>query len=469
MTTAVWIVYGILLGYFLAMNLTHAGFLLASLRQNRTRSREVRHTDLHRLAASAVTIPVSVIVPAFNEEAVILESVLSILRSAHPEFEVIVVNDGSTDQTLDVLREQFGLDRRDIFRPTPIVTQPVRSVYCSREVPNLLVIDKDNGGEADAVNSGVNYSSYRYVLHTDADCVFEPDTLLRTIRVVSFDPRRVIALAGQLRPANGLVMQHGSIVERGLPSRLVERFQVVEYLSAFLTHRLAWSAFNASPVMAGGFSAWRRDVVLDLGGYATDLTHEDIELTVHAHEHFRRKRIPYRLLTIPDAVIWTQVPPTWRDLFMQRKRWQRVVFEVIWKYRRMLFNPRYGAVGVVTMPYLFLYEALGPFVEAFAYLFTGALAVLGILGVNALLLFLALSWAVTAVSRLTSLLLDVVFFDVYRPADVARLAILSVLEPIVYRPLLLPVRMYAFLEFVRGHKTHETLSRSAVGTHVSEA
>jgi cellulose synthase/poly-beta-1,6-N-acetylglucosamine synthase-like glycosyltransferase len=464
MTGAVWVIYGLLLSYFVALNLLHIGFLIAGLWANRLRAMQGTYTDFERLEFSGATIPISVIIPAFNEQTVIRESVLSFLGSRYPEFEVIVVNDGSTDATLAVLNEQFDLYRADTFGPTPIATKPVHAVYRARRAVNLTVIDKENGGEADAVNAGVNRARYRYILHTDADCVCEPATLLRTIREVNFDPRRVIALGGQLRASNGLVIRDGAIVDRRLPRRLVERFQTIEYMSVFLTHRLAWSSINGVPVVAGGFSAWRRDVVIELGGYATDVTHEDIELAVHAHEHFRRNRVPYQLAMSPDAVIWTQVPPTWGDLMLQRKRWQRVMFEVVWKYRRMIFNPRYGVAGLITMPYLLLYEAIGPFVEIFAYVFAVVLALLGVLDFQALLLFLALSFLLTAATRLVSLLTDVLFFGTYDTVDVAKLAVLAIVEPLIYRPALLPARAYAFVEFLRGRKTHEQLGRVAVSS-----
>ena len=468
MTTVIWIVYGILLAYFTVLGLIQVGLLVGGLRQNWIGSQQARHTEFGRLASSAATIPVSVIVPAFNEEIVIRDCVLSILGSDYAEFELIVVNDGSTDRTLEVLREEFSLDLCDRFRPLPLHTQPVRGVYRSDRIPNLLVIDKLNGGQADAVNAGINHAQYRYLLHTDSDCVLEPDTLLRTIRPAVFDPGTVIAMAGQLRPANGLVVRDGAIIKRRVPRRLIERFQTVEYLSAFVTNRIAWSAINGSPVVAGGFGAWRRDAVLDLGGQAIDTTHQDIEMTIHAHEYFRRKRLPHRLMTVPDAVIWTQVPATWRDLFNQRKRWQRVVYEVVWKYRRMLFRPRYGTVGLVTMPYLLLYEALGPFVEVFAYAFTGALAVLGILDWRALLVFLAFSVSFTALIRLASLLRDVVLFDMYSVREVGTLALVALVEPIAYRLVLLPVRIYAFIEFLKGRQTHEQLSRSTLTAQPAE-
>ena len=343
MSYAIQIIYAVLLSYFLVLNLGTFGFVLMAIGENRVRQRQAQYTDLERVIGSDATIAVSVIVPAYNEEAVIRDTVLSVLASRHPQFEVIVVNDGSTDATMDVLHESFELELRDVFYPQPIETQRVRAVHRSRRHRNLWVVDKENGGEADACNAGVNIAYYPYILHTDADCVFEPDALVRVLHAINFDPRRIIGIGGQLRPSNGLRIRDGRIIGSRLPRSLVARFQVVEYMSAFLAHRLAWSRLNAVTVVAGGFGVWRRDVVIELGGYATDVTHEDIELTINAHRQFRRGRVPYRIVIVPDATIWTQVPSTWEGIRSQRKRWQRIVLEVLWKYRRMLFNPRWWA------------------------------------------------------------------------------------------------------------------------------
>ena len=456
------IIYALLMSYFITLNLSTLGFIVIGIGENRTRRRQAQYTDFARLEHSHATVALSIIVPAYNEEAIIRDTVLSILGSRHPQFEVLVVNDGSTDDTLDVLRESFDLELRDVFYPQPIETEPVRQIYRSRSHPNLWVIDKDNGGEADACNAGVNIAYHPYVLHTDADCIFEPDTLIKVVRAINFDPRRTIAIGGQLRPANGLIVRDGRIVESRLPNSLVARFQVVEYMSAFLSHRLAWSRLNAAPVIAGGFGVWRRDVVVDLGGYATDVTHEDIELTIHAHRHFRANKVPYRIVTVPDATVWTQGPTTWRDITRQRKRWQRIVLETLWKYRTMLFNPRYGSVGMLTMPYLLIYEGLGPFVEVFAYLFVIVLACVGLLDAQSCVLFLAFSIGLSAVIRLAGVILDVAFFDTYGRRDVVRLALLAILEPVVYRPVLLIPRMLAMREFLIGHKRHETLTRTTM-------
>jgi cellulose synthase/poly-beta-1,6-N-acetylglucosamine synthase-like glycosyltransferase len=455
MSQAIQIIYALLLSYFLVLNVGTVGFVLMAIGENRLRQRQAEYTDLDRLIRSNATIALSVIVPAFNEEAVIRDTVLSVLASRHPQFELIVVNDGSTDATMDVLHESFELELRDVFYPQPIETQRVRGVYRSLRHRNLWVLDKDNGGEADACNAGVNIAYFPYILHTDADCVFEPDTLVRVLRAINFDARQIIGIGGQLRPSNGLQIRDGRIIGSRLPRSLVARFQVVEYMSAFMTHRLAWSRMNAVTVVAGGFGVWRRDVVIELGGYATDVTHEDIELTINAHRQFRRGRVPYRIVIVPDATIWTQVPSTWNAIRMQRKRWQRIVLEVLWKYRTMLFNPRYGLVGMLTMPYLLVYEGLGPFVEAFAYLFIAVLAIFGVLNVEFLLVFLAFSIGLSAAIRLAALLIDVVFFATYDRRSVVHLGLLALVEPLIYRPMLLGPRLYAFVEFLSGHKAHE--------------
>jgi cellulose synthase/poly-beta-1,6-N-acetylglucosamine synthase-like glycosyltransferase len=463
MSEAVKLVYALLIGFFATMNVGYLVLLFLGIGQARRRTHQQRFTRFDPIAASPATVPISVIVAAHNEETVICNSVMSMLRSQHPEFEVIVVNDGSTDGTLDALKRRFELEPRDAFYPAPLKTARVRAVYRSPKFPNLWVIDKENGRQADAANAGVNIARYRYIAQADADCVFEPETLLRAVRVVNFDPARVIGAAGQLRLSNGLDVQDGEILHSRLPRRWVERFQVIEYMAAFLTHRLGWGLLNGVPVVSGGFGIWRKDVVVGVGGYATDVTHHDLELTVAAHEHFRSRGIAYEIPQVPDSIVWTQAPATWKDLRSQRKRWQRHLLEVLWKYRQMLFNPRYGTVGLITMPYMLIYEGLGPLVEAFSYAFVGVLAILGLLDVRALLVFIAFSSGLSAVLRLGALFTDVSLFATYRRGEIAKLAIAAILEPVVYRPTQLPGRIRAFSEFLRGYVGHEAVPRADMG------
>ncbi len=453
-----------LLGYFLTLNclyLAITGAALNDLRRHRSRR---QYVDLDALSSSPTILPVSIVIPAYNEEVVLRETVTTILASAYPEFEVIVVNDGSTDSTLEMAIREFALEPRDVFHPSPLGSAPVRGTYRSRRYPNLWLVDKQNGGAADALNAGLNLARYPFVAHLDADCVVEPDALMLSMQPINFDPDEVVIVGAHLRVANGLEIDDGRITASALPRRLVERFQLLEYLSAYVLNRLGWGRLNAIPVISGGFGIWPKRVVLELGGFSTTETHFDIEATIHAHAWLRSSGVRYRMLNVPDAVVWTQAPTTWRDLFVQRKRWQRVVFEVLWKYRRLILNPRYGYVGMVSMPYLLVYEGLGPFVETFSYVAVAVLAVLGLLSVQALVLFLCFAFGLTALIRILSLLADVLYFKVYSRRSLATLAALAFFEPLVFHLAQLPYRIAAFYEFLRGEHTHETMTRETIGT-----
>jgi cellulose synthase/poly-beta-1,6-N-acetylglucosamine synthase-like glycosyltransferase len=455
-----YVFYLLILGYFISLNAGYLTLVALSYLEAARAIRRARITDFKQLAASPLTVPVSVVVAAHNEERSVVDFVYSALKSKHPEFEVIVVDDGSTDDTVGVLQREFALETAESFRPAPIGThESVHRVYRSRQFPQLAVISKRNGGKADAVNTGVNLARFRFVFITDADSLLHPEALIRASRALNDDPGRVCGLGGQLRIKNGLRITKGEVVGQRLPSSLVTRFAMVEYLGAFLGNRLGWSRINGVPVLSGGFNMWRRDVLVGLGGMASDTTHEDIEFTVRAHEELRRRGEPYQLAYLPDPVVYTEVPGTWKDLYRQRKRWQRVLYEVVWKFRKMWFNPRYGTVGLVTMPYLLVYEAIGPWVEVASYIVVGVLFALGFLDLQLLLLFLLLSWGLMAVIRILSIFLDVHFFDPFPPRAIVNLLFLALLEGAVYRPVVLVARLHALIEFLVGHKGWEKMAR----------
>ncbi len=469
MSTTVEIIFVALLGYFLVLNCLYLAITVAALFDLRRQNSRQRYVDLDHLSSSAATLPVSIVMPAYNEELVLRDAVMGILASDYPEFEVIVVNDGSTDATLEVAIRDFQLEPRDIFHPSPVPTTPVRGIYRSRLYPNLWVVDKQNGGGADALNAGLNIARYPYVAHMDADCVAEPDALMRSMRPINFEADEIVIVGAQLRISNGLELKNGRITSGALPRRLVERFQLVEYLSAFVLNRLGWGRLNAMSVVSGAWGVWPKRVLVDLGGFSTTETHCDIEATIHAHAELRPAGVPYRIINVPDAVVWTQVPSTWHDLLVQRKRWQRVVFEVLWKYRRLCFDPRYGYFGMIGMPYLVVFEALGPFIEVVSYVLVVVLAVLGLLSIKAVLLFLCFSFGLTALTRILSLLADVIYFKVYNRESLLVLASLAFLEPLIFHTVQLPHRLAAFYEFLRGRRTHETMSRQSMGPAAKSA
>lgn len=421
-----------------------------------------RQRQLEKAGVDGRPVPaVSAIVTAYNEELVLRQSVLSLLGSDHPDFEVIVVNDGSEDRTLELACEAFNLERSERSFDAPVPSEAIRGLYRSRDFPNLWFIDKVNGGSGDAANAGLAVARHPYVAHFDADCILEPEALREAVERLEASGRDAIAVGGHVRVGNALAVEDGKVGQVPVPKRMVERFQMIEYLSAFMTVRVGWGLFNSMPVISGAFGMWRRDAVIAFGGFASEPTHFDIATTWRAHEYFRRQREPYRITHAATPTLWTQVPSTWRDLARQRKRWQRVVYEVLWIHRTMLFNPRYGVVGMVGMPYLFIYEAIGPFVELFSYAFVIYLAITGDLNLDLLILFLAVSFGLTAIVRVTGLLVDARYLHPYRVRTLVGLSVLAFFDPAIYHPALLLPRSYALYEFLRGRRQHDPSRRTA--------
>lgn len=231
MTSGAEVIFVALLGYFLVLNSLYFAIAVGGLLTLR-RERALRYIDLGALARSATTLPVSVLVPAYNEEAILSHVVKSILASNYPELELIVVNDGSTDGMVAAAIREFDLTACEVFHPRPVVTKHIRVTYHSRRHPNLWLIDKENGGAADALNAGLNLARYPCVIHIDADCIVEPDSLMRLMRPINFAPGELVVAGAHLRLTNGLNVDEGRIVGGSLPKRLVERFQLIEYLSA---------------------------------------------------------------------------------------------------------------------------------------------------------------------------------------------------------------------------------------------
>lgn len=453
------LVMGALLGYFVTLQVAYFALLALGVVGNRRRSAALRATDAERVRRSELTVPLSVVIPAFNEAGSVLDTIRSALASDFPEFEVILVDDGSTDDTIERLDRVWHLVPRARPPRGRLPTAPVRQVYRSRIEPRLWVVEKENGGKADAANAGVNVAHYRYVVLTDADGVYAPDGLARMVQPINADPGGIVGLGATIGVLNGCELVEGRVLAERVPDSWIARFQLLEYSSAFVANRVGWSELNAVPVLSGGVSCWRKDAIEELGGFARDTTHEDLETTIRLHRRFREAGRPYRIVYIPDTVLWTEVPHTWRGLYRQRKRWQRALFETVWLNRDMIFDPRYGTVGVLLMPYLLLYEALGPFVELAAYLITAVVLVLGLVDASILIAFLLTAAGLVTALRLAGLVTELVWHEARPLGDVARLGVTALLEYWVYRPFLAVARLHAFVEFARGHRGHERAHR----------
>jgi glycosyltransferase involved in cell wall biosynthesis len=307
-----------------------------------------------------------------------------LLAFDYPEFEVIVVNDGSDDRTLERVREAFALEPYAVFVRHVFGSQPVRGIYRSADHPNLVVLDKVNGGKADAWNAGLNVARYRYVCGVDADTVFDRKALLKVMRVAVQDPARIVGVTSQIttarEPEQAMAAPPG---RRPIDLGPLVVYQHLDFLRAFVNNRLAWSRLGFMLCSPGGFQIWRRDVLEEVGGYSTAFTCEDIELTFRVHERFLRERRDYRIHCLPDSIGVTEGPDSVAKLVAQRERWQRVINETVVHYRRMWFNPRYRTVGLIGTPFYLLTEVLSPAIELVALAALVASVALGVFELDA--------------------------------------------------------------------------------------
>ncbi|HWG60108.1 MAG TPA: glycosyltransferase [Streptosporangiaceae bacterium] len=378
-------------GFFVAFVAVNSMLLCLATVQLRRYQARSHSSALRRTLRSPLAPPIAVLVPAYNEASGIADSVRSLLALDYPRLEVVVVNDGSTDETLQHLIDVFDL--RPVQRPTPpfVTHKPVRGVYAARSQLRLLVIDKDNGGKADSLNAGINFATCPLVCSVDADSILEQDALAKTAMPFVEDPERTVATGGMVRIANGCRIDRGRVTEAHLPRSALAMFQVVEYMRAFFGTRTGWTALNGLLIVSGAFGMFRRDAVIGVGGYRTDTVGEDMELVVRLHRTFRDARRPYRIVHVADPVCWTEAPESTRILRRQRRRWQRGSMETLLFHWRMLLNPRYGVVGLLALPALLLFEIVGPILELSGYVIITAGLVLGLISPPAFLLFLALA------------------------------------------------------------------------------
>ena len=450
------------LAYLVLTTVLAIVFLVVGALENAVRKLEEGSTDYDTLASSRFTIPVSVIVAAYEEEAVIESTVRSLLAFDYPEFEVVVVNDGSTDGTLERLRDAFELEPYQVFVRRVFETAEVRALYRSASHPNLVVVDKENGGKADSWNAALNVARYRYVCGVDADTVFDRDALLRVMRVAVQDPARIVGVTSQIttarEPERMVALPRG---QRTVGHRVLDVYQHLDFLRAFVNNRLAWSRLGFMLCAPGGFQIWRRDVLEELGGYSTAFTCEDIELTFRAHERFRREGRDYLVHSLPDSVGITESPDTVAKLVSQRERWQRVIDETVVHYRRMWFNPRYGSVGLVGAPFYLLTEVLSPAIELVALGALAAALALGRFDPTLFAAFLATVAFVNAALTAGAILLDDLQSRLYRKRDLARLLALAPLDLVLYRPIIAWARFKGSWRFLRRDKSWNKFARNA--------
>jgi cellulose synthase/poly-beta-1,6-N-acetylglucosamine synthase-like glycosyltransferase len=420
--------------FFLLLN---GGYLLLNLMSLRALHRRGQEQFLDKVprAYSGLEPPVSILVPAYNEAATIAASIRSMLQLTYPEFEIIIINDGSKDATLDVLVREFKLLPFPEAYRRQLATREIRQVYRSTRFPNLRVIDKVNGGKADSLNAGINASRYPLFCGVDADSILQRDSLEKVVEPFLRDPT-VVATGGTVRVANGCEVSGGFLTRVGLPKNIWALFQVVEYLRAFLFGRLGWSAINGMLIISGAFGVFRKDAVILAGGYRPDTIGEDMELVVRMHRLLRARGQPYRVEFVPDPVCWTEAPEDYKTLRNQRIRWQRGLSESLSANWGLMFSRNGGAPGWLAFPFMLVFEWLGPLVEMFGYLFMLYAVLVGAISWQAFGAFLFVAVGLGILLSASGLLLEEMSFHVYpKGKQLLLLGLVVLVENLGYRQL----------------------------------
>ena len=427
--------------------------------------RRLSSFHVEEVAASADVPPITLLVPMFNEGVVAREAVEALLAVEYPAKEVLVIDDGSTDDTLRVLTEAFDLVATGRPATAELGHEPVRSVFRSRSRPELWVLTKANGGgKADAVNAGLAYCRTPLFCLLDGDSLLARDALLRAVRPF-LDDARTVAVGGTVGILNGCPVRHGQVTSVRLPRSWVARFQVLEYIRAFVATRTAWDHLGALLIVSGAFGLFRREAVVALGGLDEDTVGEDMELVLHLHETLRLAGEPYRVAYAPDAVSWTEAPDTLAVLGRQRDRWHRGLAQILWRHRRLMFSRRHGLVGMVAFPLYVLVDLLGPVVEAAGYLGLAVFWALGWIDWPLALLLLALALALGVAQSVAAIALEQLAFRRYRRLrDVAMLFLLAVVENFGYRQLTVFWRLKGLVSAARKTGSWGTMTRTGFGT-----
>lgn len=442
------------LAYFAVLNGVYLVFTAIAWKDLHRHARRARHAPTEEMFTSPLTPGISVLVPAYDEEVVIVETVRSLLALRYPRHQVVVVNDGSTDATLERLRDAFDLAPVRKALRGAIPTAPVRAAYVSRRNPRLWVVDKVNGGKADALNCGLSAADYPYVAAVDADALIEEGALLRVAQPIVDDPGVVAATGGIVRIVNGCLVDHGRVTDVRLPQSRLATLQVVEYLRAFLIGRVGWSRLNALLIISGAFGLFRRSLVEEVGGWWTDTVGEDVELVVRLHRHLRTQGGDYRIEFVSDPVCWTEAPEDLRTLSRQRRRWHRGLAEALRRHRGAICNPRYGTFGLVALPYFLFFELLGPVLGAFGLPLTLLAWALGYLSPLFLVAFLLVSILLGILLSISALGLEELGLR-RQPGgrELARLVAYAALENVGYRQLNDFWRVLALVDLARGRRS----------------
>ncbi|GAA4280518.1 glycosyltransferase family 2 protein [Gaetbulibacter aestuarii] len=422
------------------------------------------------ILSSSMAPTITIIAPAYNESLNIVENVRSLLSNHYTKYNVIIVNDGSKDDSLEKLIEAYDLEKVDFIINQKIKTKPLRKGVFKSKNPafeKLLVVDKENGGKADALNIGLNISKSKYVACIDVDCLLLEDALQKMIKpFLEQTEKRVIAAGGVIRIANSCKIQGGRLLDINLPKNLIVQSQILEYLRAFLLGRMAWSRLNGLLVISGAFGIFDKEIAIKVGGYDTNTVGEDMELIVRMRRYMEEQNEPYLVSYIPDPLCWTEAPDNYKTLISQRNRWTRGTIETLRKHRKIAFNKNYGAFGLLSYPYWLFFERLSPIIETIGLVYFGILLALQEVRWEYALSFLVLAYTFSVLFSLVAIYSEEFTFHQYKKkGNGFKLILLAALEPLILHPIIL----YAALKgnydyYFNKTKKWGTMTRKGLAT-----
>lgn len=429
--------------------------------------KETGAVDYHKIINSPIAPEISVIAPCYNEEQSVVANIRALLNLQYNNYDVIIVNDGSTDDSLERVIAAYELKKVSYYVYERLDTRPIRGVYRStnKAYHNLMVIDKENGGKSDALNAGLNASSKTYVVCLDVDSIIEHDALLKLAQpFMQNHKRKLIAVGGVVHVANSCKVEKGRLIERRVPDRLLPRIQVLEYTRAFMIGRIAWSHMNGLLIVSGAIGMFDREAVIQCGGYLKETVGEDMELVVRMRRNMYEKGIKHKVKYLPDPLLWTEVPDSPKILGRQRNRWIRGTMDTLFLHKKLFFNPKYGSLGMLGYPYWFFFEWMAPIIEILGFTYFLIMAIIGLVNWPLFLTILLFIYLFALSFSFFSILYDELTFHPYKnPRENLQLFISALVEPFLYHPFIVYWNIKGNISYLRGNRAWGVMKRKGFG------
>ncbi len=413
--------------------------------------------DYTKILSSNIAPSISIIAPAYNESLNIIENVRSLLSNHYANYDVIIVNDGSKDNSLELLIKAYDLVEVNYLINPQLKTKPLRKGVFKSTNPafeKLIVIDKENGGKADALNMGLNISNSKYVACIDVDCLLLENALQKMVKpFLEVTNKKVVATGGVIRIVNNSIIKDGKLMEVNLPNKLIEKAQILEYLRSFLLGRMAWSRLNGLLVISGAFGMFHKKIAIQIGGYDTSTVGEDMEIIVRMRRQLEEQNMNYKVAYIPDPLCWTEAPDNYKTFISQRNRWTRGTIEVLRKHRKIAFNSNYRNLGLLSYPYWLIFERFAPVIEVIGIIYFGILMILREVKWDYALAFFILAYLFTILLSLSAIYSEELTYHQYKKKGSGfKLVLISLIEPFVLHPFILYAAVKGNLDYFFNKK-----------------